>query len=130
MRAGVRTTAAWERLGLVEGYSGRPHRLTDHWRLFGAVGYSRLFDDAKDSPLVDDVGSPNPVPARARRRLQVLNQTETAFTGAGGAACAIVPAGGAAPRAGMRRVAQAWQATRRCAVMPGNGENGAGSSTR
>jgi outer membrane scaffolding protein for murein synthesis (MipA/OmpV family) len=35
------------------------YRLTDHWRLTGAVGYSRLFGDAKDSPIVDDVGSAN-----------------------------------------------------------------------
>ena len=35
------------------------YRLTDHWRLTGAFGYSRLFGDAKDSPIVDDVGDPN-----------------------------------------------------------------------
>ena len=35
------------------------YRLTDHWRLTGAFGYSRLFGDAEDSPIVDDVGDPN-----------------------------------------------------------------------
>jgi outer membrane scaffolding protein for murein synthesis (MipA/OmpV family) len=35
------------------------YRLTDHWRLIGAFGYSRLFGDAEDSPLVDDAGDAN-----------------------------------------------------------------------
>jgi MipA family protein len=35
------------------------YRLTDSWRLTGAFRYSRLFGDAKDSPIVDDAGRPN-----------------------------------------------------------------------
>jgi outer membrane protein len=35
------------------------YRLTEHWRLTGAFGYSRLLGDAEDSPLVDDAGDAN-----------------------------------------------------------------------
>jgi MipA family protein len=35
------------------------YALTDHWMLFGSLGYSRLLGDAADSPLVDDEGSAN-----------------------------------------------------------------------
>jgi MipA family protein len=43
----------------VSTYIQTAYRLTDHWRLTGAFGYSRLFGDAKDSPLADDVGNAN-----------------------------------------------------------------------
>jgi MipA family protein len=43
----------------LSGFIQTAYRLTDHWRLTGALGYSRLFGDAEDSPLVDDVGDPN-----------------------------------------------------------------------
>jgi len=33
--------------------------LTDHWLLFGSVGYSRLTGDAANSPIVDKEGSPD-----------------------------------------------------------------------
>ena len=35
------------------------YAFTDHWLLFGSVGYSRLLGDASDSPLVDGEGSAN-----------------------------------------------------------------------
>lgn len=35
------------------------YAFTDHWMLFGSVGYSRLTGDAADSPLVDKSGSPD-----------------------------------------------------------------------
>lgn len=38
---------------------GANYRLSEGWALLGKVGYTRLLGDAADSPLVDDVGSPN-----------------------------------------------------------------------
>lgn len=35
------------------------YAFTDHWMLFGSLGYARLVGDAADSPLVDDEGSAN-----------------------------------------------------------------------
>jgi outer membrane scaffolding protein for murein synthesis (MipA/OmpV family) len=43
----------------VQAFIQTAYRLTDHWSLTGAFGYSRLLGDAEDSPLVDDAGSPN-----------------------------------------------------------------------
>lgn len=43
----------------VRGYLQAAYRLTERWRLTSAFSYGRLFGDAKDSPIVDDVGSPN-----------------------------------------------------------------------
>jgi outer membrane scaffolding protein for murein synthesis (MipA/OmpV family) len=43
----------------LSGTINATYRLTEHWRLTGALGYSRLFGDAKDSPIVDDVGNAN-----------------------------------------------------------------------
>lgn len=34
-------------------------RLTDRWAFIGEVGYSLLLSDAADSPIVDDLGSPD-----------------------------------------------------------------------
>ena len=35
------------------------YAITEHWMMFGTLGYSRLLGDAADSPLVDGEGSAN-----------------------------------------------------------------------
>ena len=35
------------------------YRVAEAWSLTGIVGYSRLFSEASDSPIVDDEGDEN-----------------------------------------------------------------------